>query len=323
MLHAHRTALLRVLALLIALTAMPLASGTTDASSPYLANCTVNVRSKPWTSAWVRKVIPADTTVTVAEKVSGGSWKADCATSVSGSSWFKITAIGGHSVSSLFGVAAVYAASGLFRSGGYVSGIDVSHWNGWIDFAKVKASGTSFVIAKASEGNTYTDSYYTTNRRYAMANGLKFAGYHFARPNGGTSDAVSEADHFVAALHQTHGMLYPVLDIEHAGTLGTSALQGWVKAFAARVRYRLGVKVMIYTNASFWRYHMGNTTWFADNGYKLWIAHWGVTAPSTPASSWGGHGWTFWQNSSCGSVRGVSGCVDLDRFRGSFKAVTY
>jgi len=70
---------------------------------------------------------------------------------------------------------------------------------------------------------------------------------------------------------------------------------------------------------------MGNTRWFADNGYAvLWIAHWGVTNPDVPGSNWGGKSWTFWQYTSDGLVPGISGRVDLDRYRfDSFDAVTY
>jgi GH25 family lysozyme M1 (1,4-beta-N-acetylmuramidase) len=63
---------------------------------------------------------------------------------------------------------------------------------------------------------------------------------------------------------------------------------------------------------------MGNTTWFANAGYKtLWIAHWNVSAPTVPAANWGGKGWTFWQWTSCGHVTGITGCVDRDRYNGS------
>jgi GH25 family lysozyme M1 (1,4-beta-N-acetylmuramidase) len=325
MLHGHRTALLRVLALLAALSILPFAAASADAGATYLSNCTVNLRSRPSTSATIKKAIPVDTAVWVSGSVTGGSWKADCGKSVSGTTWLKITSIGGHSVSSLLGVSVVYAAKGLFRLAGVSYGVDISHWQGWIDFAKVKAAGKRFVIAKASEGNTSTDSYYASNKKYAMANGLKFTGYHFARPNGGTSDAVAEADHFVNVLGLRHGMLIPVLDLEVSGGLGTSALQSWVKAFLSRVHDRLGVRAMIYTNASFWKTSMGNTSWFAANGYKvLWIANWGVTSPSVPGTNWGGRGWTFWQYSDCGKVSGISGCVDLDKYKSTdFSPVTY
>jgi len=64
---------------------------------------------------------------------------------------------------------------------------------------------------------------------------------------------------------------------------------------------------------------MADTDWFARNGYSvLWIANW-TTAPqpAVPAGNWGGNGWTFWQLSSTGTVPGISGAVDLDRFNGS------
>ena len=64
---------------------------------------------------------------------------------------------------------------------------------------------------------------------------------------------------------------------------------------------------------------MANSTWFAQNGYSvLWIAHWTTaSSPSTPAENWGGKGWTFWQYTSDGTVPGISGRVDLDRYKGT------
>jgi Glycosyl hydrolases family 25 len=255
----------RLVAVLLALTILPLAAGLADASSPYTANCGVNLRSRPTTSATIRKVIKVDTVVTVSERVSGGWYKADCAKYVSGSYWYKITAIGGRSVSSLLGVSAVYGASGLFRpsSGGYSEGIDVSKWQGTIDFAKVRASGRRFVIAKATEGNTYTDATYAHNKAYAMANGLHFGGYHFARPGTNSGDAASEADHFVSVLGLKHGMMVPALDLEVSGGLSQSQLITWTKTFVARVYARTGARPMIYSSPSFWSTYMANTSWFA------------------------------------------------------------
>ena len=62
---------------------------------------------------------------------------------------------------------------------------------------------------------------------------------------------------------------------------------------------------------------MADTTAIADAGYTvLWVAHWGVAAPTLPANDWQGNGWTIWQYSNCGNVPGISGCVDLDWFDG-------
>ena len=84
------------------------------------------------------------------------------------------------------------------------------------------------------------------------------------------------------------------------------------------------MRAAIYASPSFWSNKMGNTGWFAANGYTtLWIAHWtSAVAPTLPASNWGGRGWTFWQYTSSGTVPGISGRVDLDRYRsGDFTPV--
>lgn len=331
-LHARRAARVispaRLFAFVLALTVLPLAAeGVTAASTPYAANCDVNLRARPTTASTIRRSFPTDTVITVSGKVAGGSWSASCRTRVHGSSWYKVIAINGKSVSSLLGVSAVYAATGLFRRSANESteGIDVSNWQGTIDFAKVKAAGKSFVFAKASEGSTWTDASYARNKSNAMAAGLRFGAYHFARPGTAAGDAVKEADHFIAVMGLTRGMLRPVLDLEVSGGLSRPALQAWVRSFLGRISSRLGVRAMIYTTSSFWTWYMGGTSWFVENGYTvLWIAHWKVTSPKVPTANWSGAGWTFWQYSACGRVAGVRGCVDLDRIRSSdFTSVTF
>ena len=322
---ARRLAVPIVLALLL-VTVIPAGVGFADAAtSRFAANCAVNVRVRPTTLSTRKTVIPTNTLVTVSGRVSGGAYLTTCRKSVSGASWLAITAIGGRRVSTLFGVRVVYAASALFRSTsttaaatGPVYGIDVSRWNGRIDFARVRQSGKRFVIAKATEGRLYIDDAYGRNRRGAMAAGLAFTAYHFAHPDATRGDATLEADHFVAVAGVRHGMLVPALDLESGQILGTAALQTWVKTWLRRVYVRLGVKPIIYTTPGFWQSYMGNTRWFADNGYHVvWVAHWDARTPATPGGNWGGHAWTFWQYSNCGKVPGVSGCVDLDRFGGT------
>jgi GH25 family lysozyme M1 (1,4-beta-N-acetylmuramidase) len=292
-------------------------------SSQWAANCTVNLRAKP-TALSIRKTsIATGTVVTISAKVAGGAYGTSCRTQIYGSSWFAITAIGGRSVRSLYGVTTLYASSGLFRSvarapSGPLEGIDVSEWQGHIDFAKVRASGKRFVIARATVGRYYTDPAYSRNRSAALAAGLAFTAYHYAQPDSTTGDATREADHFIAAAGLKRGMLAPVLDLETGSRLGVSRLQIWVRTWLARVYARVGVRPMIYTTASFWQTAMGNSRWFADNGYHVvWVANWGVTSLTVPASNWSGRSWGFWQYSDCGHVSGISGCVDLDRFNGT------
>jgi len=291
----------------------------------YLTSCSARLRTYASTAAATKSIIAKDAVVTSSGKVTGSSWSAACATSVSGNTWYKITAVGGRSVKTLYGVSAVYAATGLFRgmsSTGSLYGIDVSKWQGTIDWARVRAAGKRFAFGKATEGVSVVDSTYARNKSGAMANGIAFGAYHFAQP---ANDPTREADWFVNNAGYKHGMLVPVLDLERTGGRSTAGLQSWVKTFLARVKYRLGVKPMIYTSPGFWRSYMGDTRWFADNGYSmLWVAHWTSGSPSVPGSNWGGRSWTFWQYSETGRVPGISTNVDLNRYHyASLAPVTY
>jgi len=328
--HAIRIRLLPgAIALALALAALPFSQAAPVAATTsglYQANCSANLRTRPSTGATLKARIPANTVVRVSGIVSGSSYATTCRTGVSGSSWFVVTAIGGRSTSYLYGVAKLYIASKLVRSSwsSYLEGIDVSSWQSRIDFGRVRASGRSFVMAKASEGRYSSDSMYASHRSGAAAAGLAFAAYHFARPDATPNDAILEADNFIDSARLKHGDLLPVLDIERSGGLGTAALQKWISAWLARVKARLGVKAIIYTNRTFWRTHVGDSTAYAAAGYRLWVAHWDATAPGLPAAGWDGTGWRAWQYDSCGSVPGVSGCADLDRIRDpDLTAITY
>jgi GH25 family lysozyme M1 (1,4-beta-N-acetylmuramidase) len=293
----------------------------------------VSLRVSPSTTATKKGTLPAGASVLVVARVTGGSWSTDCAGDAgSGSTWFRIGYVTGKSVSSRYGVTYVYAATSLFKvattstpppdgttTSTRLEGIDVSHWQGTIDWAKVRAAGKRFAYIKASEHTSFVDDKYQTNRSRAKSAGLKVGAYHFARPNIGTTDAYAEADHFIETADWTTGELRPVLDLEDTGGLSSSALQTWVKAFLQRVYDRTGVRGVIYVSPAFWSSKMGNSTWFAKNGYDvLWIAHWTTaSSPSVPAENWGGKSWTFWQYTSDGSVPGISGRVDLDRYNGT------
>ncbi|HEV7604808.1 MAG TPA: glycoside hydrolase family 25 protein, partial [Candidatus Limnocylindrales bacterium] len=197
-------------------------------------------------------------------------------------------------------------------------GIDVSNWQGTIDFARVAAAGKHFAFMKASEGTTYIDPYYASNRANARSAGLKVGAYHFATPTAAAGDAIAQADYFLAAATPVKGDMLPVLDLERSGSLTPPVLTAWVQAYVGRIYQRIGVRALIYVSPNFWTNSMADTSWFAVNGFNiLWIAHWtAATAPLVPAANWAGKGWTFWQYTSSGSVPGIAGRVDLDRYNG-------
>jgi len=199
----------------------------------------------------------------------------------------------------------------------YLPGIDVSHWQGSINWAQVRGDGIRFAFAKATQGTTFVDDRYATNKAGATAQGIAFGAYHFAEPGGGASDAIAEADHFVDTASLGGKNLLPVLDLEKDYGLSPRALRRWAKAWLARVEARLGVKAIIYTNYFFWRDEVGDPTWFAEQGHPLWIARYGVLEPTVPAQNWAGDGWTVWQHTNKGSVSGIAGNVDRNWFDGT------
>jgi lysozyme len=321
------------------------------------AACPAYLRTSAATTATSKALIKTDTKVSVVTSVTGTSWSGTCAGSaLSGKYWYRISAINGTSVKTLYGVSYLYGASGLFKPAitttsstptptpsptptppptvpptptpaptpvptfpNTLEGIDISHWQGTIDWTRVAAAGKRFAFMKASEDTDYLDPTYVTNRAQARSNGLKVGAYHFAQPNTTPGNAAAQADHFLDAGSPTSGDLLPVLDLERTNGLTPTALTTWVREYLQRIFDRTGVRAVIYCSPNFWKVYMADTRWFADNGYEvLWVAHWTTGAsPITPGNNWGGKGWTFWQYTSDGSVPGITGRVDLNRYNGT------
>ncbi len=200
----------------------------------------------------------------------------------------------------------------------HVDGIDVSYHQGAIDWRQVSGAGKRFTYVRATAGTLTADTAYRANRSGALAAGLAFGSYHFANPDTAPNDAGNEASWFLRNSTIATGDLVPVLDLEVANGLDPISLTAWVQTWLSQVSAATGVRPTIYTNPKFWATHMVDTDWFAKNGYSvLWIAHWtGSSEPWVPAGGWAGNGWSFWQYSSSGTVPGISGPVDLDRFNG-------
>ncbi|HEY2209781.1 MAG TPA: glycoside hydrolase family 25 protein, partial [Gaiellaceae bacterium] len=164
-------------------------------------------------------------------------------------------------------------------------GVDVSNWNGAINWTKVAHAGYRFAFAKATEGTAYNDKTYTTNRNGSEAAGLVFGAYHFARPGGkslagATANAIKQANHFLAVAGPQPGELPPVLDLEKTGSLSKQRLLSWTLAWLAQIDARTGVEPFLYTSPLFWKGNLGDSTAAAAAGTGLWIAHW--TSKSQP-----------------------------------------
>ncbi|MDP9185299.1 MAG: hypothetical protein M3O29_06495, partial [Actinomycetota bacterium] len=199
-------------------------------------------------------------------------------------------------------------------------GIDVSHWQGKIDWAAVASDGIDFAIIKATESRDYTDPRFVRNKTNAQLAGVTVGMYHVASPSRNTDDARAEAGRFVRVAEPEVGNVIPTLDIEIRNVpdgMKPSVLEAWVRAWLNRVTSKLGVRPMIYGSQYMFENLLGNSTWFADHGFPLWFAWPRTSLPNElPANDWQGQGWTFWQYSWTGSVAGIAGDVDRDRFAG-------
>nr|WSW66612.1 GH25 family lysozyme [Streptomyces sp. NBC_00995] len=194
-------------------------------------------------------------------------------------------------------------------------GIDVSKWQGGINWSSVRGAGIQFSWMKATEGLTYKDSTFSANYLNAYNAGVIRGAYHYARPD--VSGGAAQADFFASnggAWSRDNLTLPGVLDIE--GTCygySQTSMRQWVLDFYNRYKARTGRDVVIYTSPSWWNTCTGG--WSGMSALSpLWVAHW--TSAGSPTIPSGFPYYTVWQYSSTGSVSGVSGNVDRDRFGG-------
>jgi GH25 family lysozyme M1 (1,4-beta-N-acetylmuramidase) len=202
----------------------------------------------------------------------------------------------------------VMAASAI----AYADGVDVSHWQGSINWSRVKSDGVKFAFMKATEGSGYSDPTLKSNWAGAEKHGIYRSAYHFARPSVGS--ARSQARYFVSKVGSFKGKgdLPPVLDLEATGGLSPSRLRTWVRNWLETTEKLTGRTPILYFSPYFWIDHLGNATTFTH--YRLWIAHYTSGRPLVPG---GWKTYTFWQRTSSGSVSGISGHVDMNRFNGT------
>lgn len=199
-------------------------------------------------------------------------------------------------------------------------GIDVSHHQGRIRWGRVAKAGVDFAFIKATEGVGVRDPRYRENRKRAKASNIKVGAYHFARPSGAKKqrvrdDARLEARYFLNVAQPKKNELAPVLDLETSGVLNRAQLKRWTKAWLQHVYRKSGTRAIVYAGPVFWQDRMSGTKEFAAK-HPLWVAHYTRHRPIVPAGAWAGEGWTFWQYTDCGKIRGVRGCVDRNRFAG-------
>lgn len=200
-------------------------------------------------------------------------------------------------------------------------GLDVSHWQGSINWKSVASDGAKFAYVKATEGSSYRDPKFNANYTGSYKAGLIRGAYHYARPD--TSSGKTQAKFFVAhgGGWSKDGKTLPgALDVEYgsASQGGTcygkskSQMARWIKNFTKTYKSKTSRDAVIYTSTSWWNQCVGSSGNFASSN-PLWIARYNSSVGSLPGD-WNVH--TIWQYADSGALPG-----DQDKFNGALSRV--
>jgi lysozyme len=207
------------------------------------------------------------------------------------------------------------------RSVSNIWGIDVSHWQGLIDWQAVAAAGVQFAMVKATDGVGTVDEQFRRNAGGAHAVGIPVGFYHYAHP---VNNYLDEVDNFCRAVSGLPVDLPYVLDLEDEKDMKalmslynndrqkvSQVVTIWAVKWLEEVKKRTGKKVMIYTSSSFVNDYFGPEL----GAYPLWVAHYGV---NQPASNYIWKEWSIFQFSQTGSCPGIIGNVNMNVMEASF-----
>lgn len=195
-----------------------------------------------------------------------------------------------------------------------IHGIDVSKWQGQVDWTAVRDAGTQFAFIKATEGGDHIDDRFRENWDGAKAAGVPRSAYHFVywcRP------AHEQAKWFKEHLPADPDALPPVLDVEWNGHSKTcpkkvsrEAAIEMMQVMLAELEAHTGKRPVIYTDIPFYRDVLAEGLF---QQYPLWVR----TTAAEPQEKYGNRRWHFWQYTTTGRVPGIRGDVDRNAFYGT------
>lgn len=191
-------------------------------------------------------------------------------------------------------------------SGEQRQGIDVSQWQGDIDFEQVAASGIRVVYIRSSLGGGFVDPYFEQNYQRAKAAGLQIGFYHYVTART-ASQAQYQARFFVQTIQGKDFDCRLAMDFEDLTNLSGAQANEIGLAFIQELEEASGKEAVIYSDA----YNAGAVFGGTLTRYPLWVAEYGVSQPSS-AANWSS--WAGWQYTDQGQVPGISGYVDRDIF---------
>ena len=188
-------------------------------------------------------------------------------------------------------------------------GIDVSEWQGDINFSTVKEVGVDSVYIRASEGFDYRDPYVRSNYDKARASGMNVGFYHYITAQN-TQQAQEQADFFVSVIRGLQVEMKFALDYEEFYNLTKDQISEIALAFMDRVSELTGESCVLYASAYYANHNFNNDV----AKYDLWVADWGVSEPFLEGP-W--RSYAAWQYTDAGRVAGIGTNVDRDLYNGS------
>lgn len=194
-----------------------------------------------------------------------------------------------------------------------IRGVDVSYYQGEIDWQVLAGENITFAFIKATEGSSHIDPKFAENWEQAGKTELKRGAYHFFSFE---SSGKAQAEHFISVVPKTAGDLAPVIDIEFYGDRfynrpDVQKTREELQSLLDTLEAHYGVKPVIYaTESSYSAYIRGSF-----DAYPLWIRN----VYFSPNMGMPGK-WTFWQYDSEAKLQGYSGeeeHIDLNVFYGA------
>ena len=193
-----------------------------------------------------------------------------------------------------------------------VHGVDVSRWQGDIDWQTLRSQGANFAYIKATDGGDHLDPMFKKNWRDANKAGLKRGAYHFFY---WCRVASEQADWFIRNVPKVAGALPPVIDVEWNGQSSCRKRPSRAKVlekmqvFMDRLEAHYGQRPIIYTSPDFYRDNLKGQF----QNYPFWLR----SVARHPSKVYPGRDFLFWQYSGSGLSQGVKGRIDLNVFNGS------
>jgi lysozyme len=194
-----------------------------------------------------------------------------------------------------------------------VRGVDVSSYQGDIDWTILSKQGISFAFIKATEGSTFVDKYFATNFNNALQTPLRVGAYHFFIFD---SPGETQADNFIAQVPNVSGILPSVVDFElyadkESNPPNADDIRKELNVLLRRLEDHYGKKPIIYATEQTYKPYLSGYY----ETYDIWIRN-VFTAPEPLENK----KWTFWQYTNRERLKGYNGkeyYIDMNVFNGS------